>query len=398
MNARIVSTRAEFKLLEEDWNALTDSMESCDPYDTFDWVEGSLNHVHPPRLKLFIVVVYDEAKCVAIAPLQVVTESRAFVKTKVLRPLNENQTPYCGFCLHKEYSEIALLKEIMEALEERRGEWDLLHLTDLNTKSNMTFLVEKLWGDHYKTYAHKSMITPYLNFKNYPCKINKRQIREIERKERKLCKEHEVSIRIDQPYSQAVWDRLVELNVEKWEKTSKFLSAGNRRFYESLAAEWRKGRLSFSYIEIDGRIEAISVCVVFNRNVYGKFMNYAPEFARRSIGLILTNRLLHYMHEQGMEECDFEDGTQAYKFYWTDTVRNNYHIQVVNNNGKKLWLVVQISLRTMAQTFGILEFYHRTQSFVRSIIRVRKRGKSKDAEARGITWQQDVEMVGNRVH
>ncbi|MFC4597452.1 GNAT family N-acetyltransferase [Cohnella hongkongensis] len=397
MNARVVSTRAGLRQLEEDWNALTDSMETCDPYDTFDWVEESLNSVHPPDIRLFVIVVYEETKCVAIAPLYVASETKGFVKIRVLRSLNENQAPYCSFCLHREYSEIVLLRAIMAALEERRGEWDLLHLADLNTKSNMTFLAEKLWGESYRTYAHKATMTPYLKFKNYPGKVNKHQIKEIERKERKLCKEHEVKIRIDQPYSQAVWDRLIELNVEKWDRTSKFISPGNRRLYERFASGWNRGRLSFSYIEIDGRIEAISLCIVFNNNVYGKFMNYAPEFARRSVGLILTHRLIRHMHEQGMEECDFEDGTQAYKFYWTDTVRNNYHLQVVNNNGKRGWLVFLISMRIVARTFGLLESYHRTKSFLRSLTRARKRGKTKDAEARGIAWQQDVEMVGNRV-
>ncbi|MFC4302407.1 GNAT family N-acetyltransferase [Cohnella boryungensis] len=395
MRCEIVTDREAFDSLRPLWTGLVQEMESPDPYDTWEWANDCLNAMDGSAIRLFIVVLYESDVCVAIFPLRITTKKIGWLRIRTLRPITQGLATYCGFCLHRAYNERTLLNGFVDALERFGSRWDRLALRNLSSKNNATYLLRRLVGDRFKLFEEEGDLTPYLNYSlHYPEKINKKEHREIQRKERKLRKEHEVNLQLDQPFENALWRRAVELNKLKW-ADSKFRSPEFTRFYEAVMLRMnREGRLGFSYLEIDGRIEAIGLCFHMGKKVYGKFINYSAEYAKRGIGVMLARSMIEHYAQCGMEEFDFEDGTQPYKFYWTDTVRRNYDIDVLNRSPKKALLALYYIARTLVRLSGATHLRQRLAERARKLgTKDKKRGEL-HAQSGDTARRPGMEAVG----
>lgn len=353
MHTEIVTNLSRFEQLSLDWRALVADMECSEIYDTWEWISCCLREYHGPEAEPFIVAVFDGDRCVALAPLLRVCERFGGVSVRSLQWISYKLAMYSNFCLSKHYNQSVLLKYISEALHARQADWDIMKLENVNSNNKSTFLARKVLMDSFKTYSTEAEVVPYLDYaESYPHRINKKEIKGIERRQRKLMREHEVRIVLDQPFDTAIWERVLQLNLAKWEDS--YLHDDRYRLF-SLRLHTMlsgQGRLGMSYIEIDGQIEAVNICHYMGTKVYGKIMNYSPQFAQYGLGLILMNNILEYFHGKEMRECDFEGGTQPYKFYWTDSVRQNFNYYVCSNGRKKAWVCVYIWLALFLRQSG----------------------------------------------
>ncbi|MBB6732486.1 GNAT family N-acetyltransferase [Cohnella zeiphila] len=339
MRAEVIACLERLESLSESWAELVAEMDRPDLYDTWEWVISCLTRFHGKAAEPFVIAVFDGDRCVGIAPLHRVNERHGGMIVRTLQWITYGLAMYGGFCLHGGRNEAEVLGKMADALVACRDEWDLLKLANVNSSRNATFLVRKLLADRFSLYAEEADYVPYLNLvKDYPGKINGKERKDIERRERNLLRERRVRIELDRPFSADVWERALELHLAKWPDSllhDPRYRGFCRQLYEDLSD---RGQLGMSYLEIDGRIEAVNVCHFMNRKVYGKLTAYSPEYARYGLGLILLNRLLCHYRDKGMEEFDFEGGTQPFKFYWTDTVRKNFNYYVCNNNAKRTFL------------------------------------------------------------
>jgi len=384
MRAEVLRSYGQFERMKDDWTELVSHMESPDLYDTWEWISACLTDYHGRDADLFLVVVYDGDTCVAAAPLHRLRTKVGGMPVRSLHWIAYGTAMYSGFCLHKDYNESVLLKHIKDALRERSSEWDLMTLGFMNSKNNATFLARKVFGSSYKVYTEEADFVPYLNYgKSRPGKWNAKELKDIERRQRKLMREHDVKVELDRPFDPEIWNRALEWHLSKW-PDSRLQDPVYRHFCRKLYAKLsEQGHLGMSYIEIDGRLAAVNVCHYMNRKVYGKMMNYSPEFAKKGIGLVLLARLLEHYRDRGMEEYDFEGGTQDYKFYWTDTLRRNFNHYVANSNRKKAYVCLCVWAGIFARQSGT--FRHWQIRFgewkKRATLRRRSAGENRGEEA-----------------
>jgi CelD/BcsL family acetyltransferase involved in cellulose biosynthesis len=59
-----------------------------------------------------------------------------------------------------------------------------------------------------------------------------------------------------------------------------------------------------------------------------------PKWARFSPGTVLFSYCIRRAIEEGMEEFDFLQGDESYKYSWTKTARTNLEIRIFNKSIK----------------------------------------------------------------
>lgn len=356
MKVELIRTMEAFERLAEDWHELLRNVDEAEVFDTWDWTLSSLESAPPGPNGLFVIAVYDEERCAAIAPLRVEHRRKWGVRIRTLRFINDKTSSYNGFYLHRDYHRIRLVRAISDTLVEHAGEWDVMALSNLSSRSPATDFFKEAFGERYRLVCEETDFTLSLHWGKAKPKLNEREMKGIERRARKLEAEHRVEVALDRGYSDDLWRRALQLHQAKWERTL-YREESHLSFYGRLLPRLdRLGQVRFSYIAVDGRVEAIAMCFRYRRKVYGEIVNFNPDYAKWGLGLILIKRCLEHYESQGMEEFDFKQGSQAYKFYWTDTVYRNCSLYVGNESrmgalaSRYMWL--RVAKRRYADASG----------------------------------------------
>jgi hypothetical protein len=355
MEIKMIHTMTEFMEMEELWASLIERMESPDIFDTWEWAYTCFNHMVDKDAKLFLMLVIDQGKGIGLAPFCLVRRRVGLLTVKVLQPINYGTAAYSRLYLDKHYNSNSVVKLFIEELNRHKEQWDVLELRNFNTKDHITYLIQQFFGSKFIVHRDESKLTSCVNFSCYsPLKLNAGEIKKIEQREKKLHRDYQVNVMLDQPFSERIWERMTELHKAKWEG-SMFLNQSFLDFCDRLLPILdRKDQLGFSYIEIDGEIEAVSWTLYMNKKAYCEITNYSKQYAHYGIGLILTKQVLTYLHEQGMEEYDFLHGSETYKFYWADTIRRNYDFYIYNNGKQRYYLNTYMGLKLAAKQSKLL--------------------------------------------
>jgi CelD/BcsL family acetyltransferase involved in cellulose biosynthesis len=338
MEVKILRTREEVLSLEDDWKELLQHIKNRQVFDEWVWFEGIVRNLYDESTEFFVVTIKDHKRCISIAPLCIEPQGR--IQGRVLKHIVSRTADYCKLYLHKDYNERSLLKEITKQIHNNSNEWDMLLLLNMNSGNNFTFLLEDTLKKYSNTtiYKEQNTITPYLIYKDYDKKIIRKEYRNRARRERNLEKDHEIEIKINEPFNQNVWDSLVAYHKDTW-KRSVFNEKRISDFYMSLIPQIEKqGQLEFSYLKIDENLAAVHFGFKDERKVYYYIPVYNNEYKQTGAGGILLQHILDYYKDK-KEEFDFLRGDEGYKFDFTDQVRMNYYFYIINRHSKRKFLL-----------------------------------------------------------
>ncbi|MCJ8010479.1 GNAT family N-acetyltransferase [Paenibacillus sp. KQZ6P-2] len=338
MKASVIRNMEELHQWERPWKELIQHMENAEVYDTWDWLESYLNHMFNKDHQLFIVVVTNQDQCIAIVPLCIAKQKMKWFTVKSLQFIVSGTGESGSFFLHKEYNYSRLVQEISDLLRLHQKEWDWINLYNIHSLHPATGLIQQAFGEWSEVYARPRSYSPYINLELYnQHKLAGSRIKAIERKERKLRREHEAELKIHVQCDDRIWNRFTELHKLRWEH-SLFGDQGTESFYKDIIPKFhRVDQTHFSYLEIDGSMASACMTFICNDKLYLYLAAFSKQYAEYGAGLILVNRMMEYYTQQGIKEIDFMSGTQDYKFIWSDTVRLHYHIRLVSRDrGNKL--------------------------------------------------------------
>lgn len=318
--------------LETTWRNLIRNIEHPEIFDTWEWLQIYLKHMFEKQKQLFIVVVTDDDQAVAIAPLCIATIKLKWRKVKSLQCIISGTGESNNFYLHKDYHHVKLLKLLTSAILSHQTEWDWIDLYSFHSKNPNTSLIQQSFGGQCDMFINQLSLSPFMNLNaDHENKFDKSRLKAIERKERKLCREHEVNIRIHEPNFERVWDRFTTLHKQRWPQ-SLFTEPRFINFFLEIIPTFQLNNTAhFSYIEIDGSIASVWLTFIHKSKAYMYITATSSQFAEYGVGLILTHRLVEYYSQNGISEIDFMAGNQEYKFYWLDKVKLNYHIRIISN-------------------------------------------------------------------
>lgn len=382
MRTELIRTESSFAQLKEAWTRMAQEMEHKDIYDTWEWTRANLSVFWGANPDLFVIAIYEEEHCIAIAPFVRSVKRLGWRSVRKLRPINALSAWSNSICLDRRYNHHSLLKKIVEELDVRSQEWDCLELSGLNTGNSSMLLAWSLLDERFATMAEPGEWNVYIRYNDsFDDKLSRQELRTMKRRERKLLKELDARIVVGESFSEALWQRCLELHQRKW-NDSEVIRGLYGHFLEQLLPVLDQTQdAEFSYIEINGRIEAIYLVMTMEKKAYGEIMNYSPEYARRGIGAILVRNVVMHYRDHRMEKLDFKQGNQSYKFNWTDNLRKNYTLYVSSNNRKRMYVSTYTWLRLTKR------------SFVRSVF-LGKRGKKHAADSHSVGRHETQTMGG----
>ncbi|MHA0857855.1 GNAT family N-acetyltransferase [Paenibacillus sp. CMAA1364] len=353
MKTTIIRSIDELLKLEEHWRELIHHIEQPEIFDTWEWLQSYVNNIFDDHKQLFIIVVTDQSQCVAIAPLCIHTCKVKWRTVKSLQSIISGTGESNSFYLHKHYHNIELMKQISDTLVVHQDEWDWMDLISFQSNNATTTLVQQCFLGQFEVFTRQLSSSPYVDMEIYnDHKRNKNRIKAIERKEKKLCREHQVHMKLNEVCDDRIWDSFTALHKKRW-KRSLFNEQRVCSFYQEIISHFGvNNSAQFSYIEINGSIASAMLTFLYRDKVYLYLTSFSSEFAQYGVGVVLLNRVMeHYLHS-GVKEIDFMSGNQEYKFFWSDRVKINYQIRIINHTKRtrllKAYTFLQMNKKSIA--------------------------------------------------
>jgi CelD/BcsL family acetyltransferase involved in cellulose biosynthesis len=84
---------------------------------------------------------------------------------------------------------------------------------------------------------------------------------------------------------------------------------------------FERGALRLFRLRVDGRTIATLYCFEHASRLYYYQGGVDPAWERESVGTVLMGQVVKYAFDRGLVAFEFLRGTEAYKFKWTDRVR-----------------------------------------------------------------------------
>jgi CelD/BcsL family acetyltransferase involved in cellulose biosynthesis len=214
--------------------------------------------------------------------------------------------------------------------------WDVIVLNNVaEAASNVDRFCEACERRRWTVRRSPLWPCPYLELPDswdaYLSRLSRHRREAVRRRERRLCREHRVSV---SDYGGARflegWRHLTRLHSARWGRAGVLREgwAAERlqRSFASLLDE--RGQLWLTTLDVDGAPVAAWYGFVAADTVYYYQGGWDPGWAHCEVGSILLGAMIRRAIERRHRVFDFLRGAERYKAYWTRTSRLCYEIVV----------------------------------------------------------------------
>jgi len=336
-----------FEEMKDSWDILLEkSRVNTNIFLTWEWLSTWWKHFGKGR-KLLILLVEDEQKVLAVAPLMLSEYKLLLIgKTQEVEFIGAPDSDYHDFIVIDKEAEC--LKLILAYLRSNIPHWNWIELKEVKettgTMDAFQYLAPKLLGG-LKIEERTCSICPYITLPNsFESLMNslKTNIRhDLNRKMRKINRKYDVKLK---KYGEAGFTvdagmrTFVLLHQKKWtsEGFPGAFGEGKRGFLnfhldiaQSFAA---KGWLGLYLLMANNEPIAAEYTFKYNRRMHCYLKGFDPAYSEYSVGNLLTMFLLRECIIEGFNEYDMMRGDHAYKFRWTDKYVRNYEVRFVRKD------------------------------------------------------------------
>jgi CelD/BcsL family acetyltransferase involved in cellulose biosynthesis len=315
---QIVFSADAFSALADDWNALALRCPGYFLSQTFQWAEAAWETVCRPRgRELNCLVLRSEGQLVAVWPLVICLEHGL----RILRPLGFDVHEYCAPLVEPGEEAERRTALLWEAAARSA---DLAVLPHVRADSLLAGILDK--GRRWSV-RHAVDPAPYVAHAEYPdwrtyhAMVSSKLRYHIRHGRRQLMEKGALVVaRENAAGCAALIDWMLDQK-KSWIGRSRLANdwidqPGYRAFLVALAArEDATGGAMMFALKLDGVPIAASLVGVNRTRVEGYVTTYDPEWDVCSPGNILTEHLLQWAFERGLD-FDFRNGDQPYKYKW----------------------------------------------------------------------------------
>ena len=333
-----VNTKSQFYKMRKTWNkTLNNSLENS-IFLTWEKMAPSVNQIKEKN-SLKILCASEAGKIVGIAPFRKTTKSlKGKVRLKIIEPLTNGDTDYTGMILPN--NKVTIISKFLDHLLKQK-DWDLMQIPDLPQSSTTLELIKKASKHLLNPEIKKGVICPYVILPESKQKLLAslgkkfrknlvRRIRKLEREQGKveIKQYHEIG---SLNYSLNV---LFELHQKRWNiKTmpGRFISQKERNTTIKTAKYFAKRNwLRFYFLTVNNNPVAAELNFEYKGKMYGHLSGFDPKYSIYGVGNLLTLKILEECIKKRISEYDFMQGSEPYKFQWTDKYRQNIDVVCVN--------------------------------------------------------------------
>ncbi|MCA0303457.1 MAG: GNAT family N-acetyltransferase [Proteobacteria bacterium] len=352
--ADMVSTLEEFEALRPTWNGLVDEMEFPEIFYSWEWTYHYFQHYHPGDRLQIVLVRHSSGRLAGIAPLRVRETRRLGIRVRVLETIVTDIADYQNILVHPDFHRGRVVGAVLSHLRQIESTWDILDLSQLNSRDPTTFHVLNVAQAHMEWSVRSQMLTPVAvrNLRSGRMTEKKRQVRQIANRLETLQAEGYV-VSIGNRDIDAWWPKFSSLHRHAW-RESPLNTPHGRRFFEALIhAPGMRDKVELSSVEFEGRTVAMHFGFVDRRKVYYYMPAMDRSFRQERVGAVLLYAIVEH-YRGNHEEIDFLRGMEEYKNWYTDDLDMNMRIVVYRTaNFRAFMHNLRGALRRFAVDLGL---------------------------------------------
>jgi len=128
----------------------------------------------------------------------------------------------------------------------------------------------------------------------------------------------------------------VHINQKRWQQKNarnifSFESERHRRFYQLVTANFaRKRWVLFYVLWLNNNPVAYIYCCKYGNKIYHWNTAFDPQYFSLSVGKVLHRLAIEDIFNSGYDELDFMRGDESYKLKWTQELRTNSEVLLLN--------------------------------------------------------------------
>lgn len=315
---QIIFSADAFSALADEWNALALRCTGYFLSQTFQWAESAWETIARPRGRtLNCLVLRSEGELAAVWPLVICLEHGL----RILRPLGFDVHEYCA-PLVEPGEEAGRRTALLWEAAARSA--DLAVLPHVRADSLLAGILNK--GRHWSI-RHAVDPAPYVARAEYPdwdtyhAMVSSQLRRHIRRRRRQLAEQGKVVLARESVAGCPVLINWMLDQKKSWIARSHLANdwidhADYRAFLMALATrEDATGGIAVFALKLDGAPIAAALVGINGSRFEGYVTTYDPEWDFYSPGNILTEHMLQWAFERGLD-FDFRNGDQPYKYKW----------------------------------------------------------------------------------
>jgi CelD/BcsL family acetyltransferase involved in cellulose biosynthesis len=346
----VVADYSAFLRLEAEWNDAVARAQISHPFLRHEWIRTwwdsfgpstrSARSEHANR-ELHIIVVRDQGRILAIAPLMRETAPAYGLPVRRLALLANDHTPRTDFVIAGKPDQA--YRAIWNALLRDIDQWDVLQLTQLLRASTTVAVMSQFaTAEGLPIGVWKSSDSPYLElagtWDSYWASLSSKFRSNVRNRLSRLNQIGAPALEVlaDRADIAAACDDAWRLEASGWkdqEGTSICSDAAVRKFYTLLAERAAAcGWLRLVFLTVGGRRIAVSYGAIYEDRLFLFKTGYDREFHTCSPFKLLTYFAVQEGFARGLREIDFLGDTEPWKQEWTPASRGHDWLFVFSNS------------------------------------------------------------------
>ncbi|MEW6411015.1 MAG: GNAT family N-acetyltransferase [Candidatus Zixiibacteriota bacterium] len=333
MRFKLLTTFEEFLLLKEQWNRLVEATDVDHAFMKHEWFECWIKNLMPEG-KLVVHTAWENDRLVAVAPLQIVWQSRKKIPLRILSFLRSSITPRSNFIIDNSIDSNAFFDSLFAI-----GGWDIAEFKAMEAgipatakfmdyvEKNLNFVTEdglqspfEVNETDWETYLKSKSKNYRKNYRNY---LNRLQ------------NEGEYKIlKVENSSDFERWfESLVEVSGRSWkfaEKTDLKSMPQVADFYRDFSILTAESGLFVAYLlVIKEKLAAFSYYLRHRNRLVGIRWEYDEEYAYFMPGIVLHNYCLKDSIDSGQKwEYDLSGMVTEHKGRLAEQIRKHIDVTV----------------------------------------------------------------------
>jgi CelD/BcsL family acetyltransferase involved in cellulose biosynthesis len=337
MKVVFINSREGFSSLKEEWDLLYAKSRMRNPFLHYSWIINAIDSFFKGKKVLIATLRTNDNVLIAACPFVIEEMSVLCRKVKVLKHFNCVAADYSDFLISPSVGIRDCVKKIVDAVIVQ--DFELFKIDNLNSLSPSSKLFMKFMSEKAKyTTRYVNVVNPILEYSESDY-LDKKSVKDVERRLNKLSKESEVSFYLNSVPSNEFWSQLVSFHKQNYDGVG-FNSKEYQDFYTALLKDenYMVEYVDFSYMTLDGKV--VAAHFGFKDEDKGIFYYYVPsynnEHSKLGVGKMLLLKLVENYKGKNFEIFDFMRGSEVYKKTWMSDELQNFSLLGCKKDSSKL--------------------------------------------------------------
>lgn len=336
LSIKEITNDDEFYNLKDEWNKLLLNSESNNLFLTWEWLYNWWKFFGYNK-ELKILAIKDDNELKGIAPFYI--SKNKGKNTYQINFLGSTGvgSDYLDFILQKGY-ENKVIFAIYRYLNSNDCRWQSINFTDIPANSRSIELIRNYYKNNFYMLTKNHTICPYIplpdNYELFMKSLSSNMRYNLGRKRRRFengFKGKFIVVSEMNELDKSI-EELFRLNLSRMKVKKIYSPFNNEQFSQFhkkiIPAFFEKDWLRLCFLKVGNEFIACLYIFKYGGKYYYYQSGFDPEWERLSPGLLLFSYCIENATLEGMNEFDFLQGEEEYKYHWTKNIRTNMQIKI----------------------------------------------------------------------